>query len=84
MTANQDWSQGWLGQQHVSKHDPIVRREVTRAAIALSIMAFVLAMVSGLISIDHYAGTYGIGIGTSNNYCSIEDKLPIVTCEHVR
>lgn len=47
------------------------------------IMALVLAMVSGLIKVDHYAGTYGVSIGTNTSYCSIEDKLPVFTCEHV-
>lgn len=81
---NEDWSQGWLGEQHISKCDPIVRREVTRTVIALAILAFTLMMASGLIKADHYAGTYGVSIGTNSNYCSIESKLPVVTCEYAR
>ena len=83
MTENQDWSQGWLGEPHISKRDPIVYREIGRAVIALFIIALTLGLVSRAITIDHYVGTYGVSIGSNNNYCSIEDKLPIITCEHV-
>ena len=27
------------------------------------------------MSVDHYAGTYGVSIGTDTRYCSIEAKL---------
>lgn len=47
---------------------------------ALAILAALLC--SGFATLDHFAGTYGMSIGTNSSYCSIEDKLPVITCEH--
>ena len=51
MTENQDWSQGWLGEPHISKRDPIVYREISRAVIALFIIALTLGLVSRAITV---------------------------------
>jgi hypothetical protein len=61
---------------------PTAYTEIGRAVIAVFIMALTLAFSARLITVDHYVGTYGVSIGTNNNYCSVEDKLPVVTCEH--
>jgi hypothetical protein len=51
--------------------------------IALVIVGVVIfVMTSHLIRIDDVLGVHGFSIGTDSNYCSIEDKLPVVTCEH--
>lgn len=36
---------------------------------------------TGLVNVDHYAGTYGVSAGTNSNYCSLDiGHWP--TCEH--
>ena len=56
--------------------------EIGRAAAAIMILALTIGFASRLITADHFDGTYGVSIGANNTYCTIEDKLPVVTCEH--
>lgn len=67
-----------------AKKTPSRYCEIGRTIVAIMIIALTLGFVSRLITADHFAGTYGVSIGTNNNYCSVEDKLPVVTCEHAR
>ena len=55
--------------------------------ISITAIAVTSALAGGLagnvVSVDHYAGTYGVSIGTDTRYCSIEARLPVFTCEAV-
>lgn len=46
-----------------------------------------VGLLSGLITIDAQAGTYGVSIGTNNHYCSAEafgHDAPSFGCESAR
>lgn len=52
-----------------------MRKIIARAslsALTLMVLAVFIGLTTGLIAIDHYAGTYGISIGTNNDYASAE------------
>jgi hypothetical protein len=61
----------------------LCRRELrTVAIVAVAVALVIIALTTGLLTIDHFGGTYGVSIGTNNYYMSIENKLPIITWEH--
>lgn len=60
------------------------RAAAIMVAVIAAIGMAVAILTTHLVTFDHFGGVYGISIGTNNTYCSIEDKLPIVTCEHAR
>lgn len=57
-------------------------KKISITAIAVT-SALAGGLASNVVSVDHYAGTYGVSIGTDTRYCSIETKLPVFTCEAV-
>jgi hypothetical protein len=61
----------------------LCRRELrTVAIVAVALALIIIALTTGLLTIDHFDGVYGVSIGSNNYYCSIEDKLPVFACEH--
>ena len=91
MADQADWSQGWLGEQHTSRHDTISRREITCVAIALAteilIVVVVIVLAKHLVQIDHFDRVYGISTGLNNHYCYLDlDQWHAVVwgCESAR
>lgn len=58
-------------------------RRLNRTLVAIVVLgALALGIVSGLVHIDHYAGTYGVSVGTDTHSCSVETTG--VSCEVAR
>lgn len=55
---------------------PSRKREVTRAAIALTIEILIVAaiglLVSHMFTIDHFDRVYGFSFGTNSHYCYLD------------
>ena len=55
---------------------PSRKREVTRAAIVLTIEILIVAAIgllaSHMFTIDHFDGVYGLSFGTNNKYCYVD------------
>jgi hypothetical protein len=58
-----------------------IKRFIISAGLAVALVATLLG--SRLLVLDNFQGVHGFSIGTSSNYCSVENKLPVFTCEHV-
>jgi hypothetical protein len=57
-----------------------LRRLAALAATAAVVLAALLA--TGLARVDHYAGAYGVSVGTDSAYCSLEvTSWPPFSCE---
>jgi len=48
----------------------------------LAVAVAALAFAFGFVSFD--ANPYGVSIGTDTHYCSVEARVPFVTCEAAR
>jgi hypothetical protein len=53
------------------------------AALAAILVLLGIGLVTGLVTVDHWYGTYGVSIGTDTHYCSFELGL-WPTCEHAQ
>lgn len=66
-----------------------MRKVIARAslsALAIVVITVFIGLTTGLLTIDHYASTYGISIGTNNDYASAEITHGTLTfsAEHAR
>lgn len=61
-----------------------------KAAVAVVVAGLIAGVLfaTGTVTIDHYAGAYGVSAGSSTRYCSADwamrgwvTPLPMVSCE---